>query len=76
MKDSEDVMTQWLLRNKKICLCKGIPHKRFLEAIEAGARSLQEINNILGSGSGDCNGERCGQKIKKLLCENHSANNK
>jgi bacterioferritin-associated ferredoxin len=75
-KDSEDIKTQWLLRNEKICLCKGIPRKRFLEAIKAGACSLQEINSILSSGSGECNGERCGPKIKKLLSEYLSVNNK
>ena len=75
-KDSEEIMMEWLLRNEKICLCKGIPRKRFLEAIKAGARSLQEINSIIGSGNGDCNGERCGPKIEKLLNEYHVANKK
>jgi bacterioferritin-associated ferredoxin len=65
--DSEDFKGQWLLQNEKICICKGIPRKRFFEAIKKGASSLQEINRIVGSGSGDCKGERCGPIIKKIL---------
>jgi len=65
--DSEEVKIQWLLQNEKICICKGIPRKRVMEAIKKGAASLQEINRIVGSGSGDCKGERCGPKIERLL---------
>lgn len=64
---SEDLKLQWLLQNEKICICKGIPRKRFMEAIKNGACSLQEVNRIVGSGSGDCKGERCGPKIEILL---------
>lgn len=65
--DSEDLKREWLLQNEKICICKGIPRKRFLEAIKKGASSLAEINRLTGSGSGDCKGERCGPKIEQLL---------
>lgn len=65
--DSEDVKRQWLLQNEKICICKGIPRKRFMKAIKKGASTLQEINRIVGSGSGDCQGERCGPFITKIL---------
>ena len=64
---AENLKREWLLRNEKICICKGIPRKRFLEAIRKGAASLSEINRIVGSGSGDCRGERCGPKIAELL---------
>ena len=65
--DPADLKKQWLLQNKKICICKGIPRKRFDEAIKNGATSLQEINRIVGAGSGDCKGERCGPRIERLL---------
>ena len=65
--DSEDLKREWLLQNEKICICKGIPRKRFVEAIKSGASSLQEVNRIVGSGSGDCKGERCRAKIERLL---------
>ncbi len=71
--DSEDLTRQWLLQNEKVCSCKGIPRKRFMEAIKTGALSLKELNRALGSGSGDCKGERCGPKIEKLLAEYHAA---
>ena len=65
--DSEDLTRKWLLQNENICICKRIPRKRFVEAIKAGALSLKELNRALGSGSGDCKGERCGPIIKKIL---------
>jgi len=65
--DSEDIKKQWLLQNEKVCICKGIPRKRFVEAINKGATSLQEINRRVGSGTGDCQGERCGPTIEKML---------
>ena len=68
-KNPEDIRKEWLKQNEKVCICKGIPRKRFVAAIESGARSLQEVNRIVGSGSGECHGERCGPKIKVLLIE-------
>ena len=68
-KDPEDIRKQWLQGNEKICICKGIPRKHFIAAIKAGALSLHEINKVVGSGGGDCKGERCGPKIEKLLDE-------
>jgi hypothetical protein len=44
--------------------------------METGALSLQEINRVVGSGSGDCKGERCGSKIEKLLDEYLAAGKK
>lgn len=71
-KSPEDIKKEWLLLNEKICICRGIPRKSFIAAIRAGARSLQEINTIVGSGSGDCKGERCGPKIEQLLARYHN----
>ena len=67
--NSEELKKQWLAQNEKICICKGIPRKRIVEAIAKGAKTVQEVNRIAGSGSGDCRGERCGPRIEKLLTE-------
>jgi NAD(P)H-nitrite reductase large subunit len=64
---AEDLKREWLLQNETICICKGIPRKRFIEAIKKGAATLQEVNRIVGSGGGDCKGERCGPRIERLL---------
>ena len=71
--DSENIRRQWLQQNEKVCICKGIPRKNFIKAIKAGALSIQEINRIVGSGSGECNGERCVPKIEQLLNEYQGA---
>ena len=65
--ESKDLKIQWLQQHETICICRGIPRKRFMDAIKKGATSVQEVNRIVGSGSGDCKGERCGPKIKKML---------
>ena len=65
--NSEALKIEWLRQNEKICICKGIPRKRFMAAIEKGASSVDEVNRMVGSGSGDCKGERCGPKIERLL---------
>ena len=65
--DSEDIRKDWLQQNEKVCICKGIPRKRFVAAMRSGALSLQEINRVVGSGSGDCKGERCAPQIEELL---------
>ena len=68
-RDSENIKKQWLLQNEKVCICRGIPRKRFIEAIRSGAASLQEVNRLVDSGTGDCKGERCGPRIEKILAE-------
>ena len=65
--DPDELKRQWLRQNEIICICRGIPRKRFIEAIRNGARSLAAINREVGSGSGDCKGERCGPRIAELL---------
>ena len=68
-KDPEVIRRDWLLQNEKVCICKGIPRKRFIAAIKNGAHSVSEINRLVGSGSGECRGERCGGRIAKLIAE-------
>lgn len=49
-----------------VCICKGIPLKHVLPAIET-SQTVAEVNRKTGCGSGNCKGERCGPRIKKLL---------
>ena len=63
MKPDEKIM----VRLKPGCICMGIKLHRILEAIEQGATSFEEIARITGIGQGDCDGKRCGKKVKELL---------
>jgi len=65
--DPEDIKKNWLRQNEKICICRAIPQKIFVDLIKKGASTLGEINRLTGSGSGDCQGKRCGPRIKRLL---------
>ena len=54
---------------KVICLCRNIKKGTILKAIAKGASTLKEVNRALGSGSGDCKGERCQAKINEIVKE-------
>ena len=54
---------------KSICLCKNIKKGTILKAIHGGLHTVEGINRKLGTGSGDCKGERCGPKIKGMIEE-------
>jgi bacterioferritin-associated ferredoxin len=49
-----------------VCICKGIQLKHVLPALE-GSDSIEAVNKKAGTGSGGCNGQRCGPRIKILL---------
>ena len=52
---------------KTVCICKGIKKRIFWKAMAAGARTKDEINHATGSGSGSCQGRRCGPRILEML---------
>jgi len=54
---------------KVICLCKSIKKGTIIKAVREGCSTVEEVNWKLGSGSGDCGGERCQEKIKVLVEE-------
>src|SRR5437764_11636791 len=52
---------------KVVCICKGIKKSVFWKVLDAGVRTKEEINHITGSGSGGCQGRRCGPRIMEML---------
>lgn len=52
---------------KTICLCKNIKKGTILKAIHGRCYTVDAVNRKLGTGSGDCKGERCGPKIKEMI---------
>ena len=63
---------EWLDLNKKICLCRSIPKKNFLNAFNKGFLKIDDVNKRVGSGSGPCRGQRCRPVICQMLKEYHS----
>lgn len=49
-----------------VCICKGINLGRVLKGIE-GCETIAEVNRAVGTGTGGCQGQRCGPRIKMLL---------
>lgn len=52
---------------KVVCICKGIKKRVFWNALDAGICTHEEINRHTGSGSGSCQGRRCGPRILDML---------
>ena len=52
-----------------ICLCKKISEDTIVEAIKAGATTVEEVKEKTGATSGPCKGFRCKKKIKALIEE-------
>jgi NAD(P)H-nitrite reductase large subunit len=49
-----------------VCICKGINLGRVLKGIE-GCKTVEDVNQKVGTGSGGCKGQRCSPRIKILL---------
>jgi bacterioferritin-associated ferredoxin len=56
---------------KVVCICKGIKKRTFWKVLDDGAQTKEEINRMTGSGSGSCQGRRCGPRILDLLRNHH-----
>ena len=52
---------------KVVCICKGIKKSVFWKVLDAGVRAKEEVNRLTGSGSGGCQGRRCGPRILEML---------
>lgn len=52
---------------KVVCICKGIKKRAFWNALDAGICTHEDINRHTGSGSGSCQGRRCGPRILDML---------
>lgn len=52
---------------KVVCICKGIRKRVFWRALDEGMCTKEEINRHTGSGSGSCQGRRCGPRILDML---------
>src|ERR1043166_6262210 len=52
---------------KVVCICKGIKKSVFWKVLDTGVRTKEEVNCLTGSGSGGCQGRRCGPRILEML---------
>jgi bacterioferritin-associated ferredoxin len=66
----QNISSEIMDKLTKVCLCKGISRATIKKAIKDGARSVKEVQQVTGAGSGSCGGKRCSLKIEELLKEN------
>lgn len=52
---------------KVVCICKGIRKSVFWKVLDKGTCTKEEVNRLTGSGSGGCQGRRCGPRIIEML---------
>lgn len=52
---------------KVVCICKGIRKSVFWKVLDKGACTKEDVNRLTGSGSGGCQGRRCGPRIIEML---------
>ena len=65
---ADDAPSRTVLEGMKVvCICKGIKQRVFWKALDSGMRTKEEINRFTGSGSGGCQGRRCGPRIAEML---------
>ena len=58
-----------LLKYRPVCICNTIRYPRVKEAIDRGARTVEDVARATGCTTGDCHGERCTPVIRALLAE-------
>ena len=56
-----------LLKYRPVCICNTIRYPRVKDAIDRGARSVEEVASATGCTTGDCRGERCRPVIEEML---------
>ncbi len=69
MKVSKMETNEWVLNNRKICLCKSITRKTIVDAIKDGAHTVDDVAIKTGAGTGNCNGARCDHVVEELIAE-------
>jgi bacterioferritin-associated ferredoxin len=74
MSDSSRLTTEekralMLLKFRPVCICNTIRYPRVKAAIDAGARSIEDVARVTGCTTGECHGERCRPVIEAMLKE-------
>lgn len=54
---------------KPACLCNKIRKGTVLKAIQAGAKTFEQVSKRTGVGTGPCGGRRCGTMVRGMLGE-------
>jgi len=58
-----------MVRSLIICRCEEVTEEEIREAIQKGARSIQEIKKITRAGMGICQGKTCYRLVARILAE-------
>jgi len=54
---------------RPICLCNKIRKGIIVKALQAGAKTFQEVSRRTGAGTGPCGAARCGPMVRGMLGE-------
>lgn len=65
--ENNNVKPEIMDKLTKVCVCKAINRATIKDAIRNGAKSISEVKEATGAGTGCCGGARCVFKIQELL---------
>ncbi len=66
----QEAKAQAVIENfKPACLCNKIRKGAVLKAIQAGAKTFEQVSKRTGVGTGPCGGRRCGSLVRGMLGE-------
>jgi bacterioferritin-associated ferredoxin len=67
---AQKIREQLVIENlKPACLCNKIRKGIVLKAIQAGAKTFEQVSKRTGVGTGPCGGRRCGSMVRGMLGE-------
>jgi bacterioferritin-associated ferredoxin len=66
---TEEKRQLMLLKFRPVCICNTIRYPRVKEAIDCGARTIEDVACATGCTTGECAGERCRPVIEAMLAE-------
>jgi bacterioferritin-associated ferredoxin len=66
---TEEKRQLMLLKFRPVCICNTIRVPRVKDAIDRGARTVEDVARATGCTTGDCRGERCRPVVEAMLAE-------
>lgn len=61
-------------RDIVVCRCEDVTYGEIIDAIDAGATTIEELKHILRVSMGPCQGKGCLNIIRRILAEKLSVN--
>ena len=68
-KPSEEALKQINEDQMDVCRCEEITKEEVIQAVRAGATSVNEVKRLLRAGMGLCQGRNCAKTIERIIAQ-------